>query len=105
MRIHHLASLRAEGVYQEFLRAPAMSAGLYRHAAGASVPQEPHNEDELYHVIAGRGVINVNGEDWAVEAGTVIFVPAGVRHNFHTVSESLEVLVVFAPAETATPRR
>jgi hypothetical protein len=41
--------------YLEFLRVPAMSAGLYLLDAGADDPQTPHAEDELYYVVSGRG--------------------------------------------------
>jgi hypothetical protein len=40
-------------LYREFLRVPAMSAGLYVLAAGAADPQKPHHEEEMYHVIRG----------------------------------------------------
>ena len=46
---------KAGKLYREFLRVPAMSAGLYVLAAGATDPQRPHHEDEMYHVIRGRG--------------------------------------------------
>jgi mannose-6-phosphate isomerase-like protein (cupin superfamily) len=35
-----------------------------------------------------------------VAAGTAVFVPAGVEHNFHSITSELQVLVVFAPAES-----
>lgn len=44
-----------KSLYLEFLRVPAMSAGLYELETGASDPQTPHAEDEIYYVIAGRG--------------------------------------------------
>jgi quercetin dioxygenase-like cupin family protein len=34
-----------------------------------------------------------------VEAGTVVFVEAGVDHRFYDIEEDLRVLVFFAPAE------
>jgi len=42
-------------LYREFLRVPTMSAGLYVLAAGATDPQKPHHEDEMYYVLRGRG--------------------------------------------------
>jgi mannose-6-phosphate isomerase-like protein (cupin superfamily) len=67
--------------------------------AGARDPQEPHTEDEVYHVVGGKGRIRVGEEDRTVEAGTVVFVEAGVDHRFHSIEEDLTVLVFFAPAE------
>lgn len=87
-------------LYREFLRHPSMSAGLYVLEAGGDDPQSPHAEDEIYHVVAGRGQIRVAGEDRPVGPGSVVYVPATVEHRFHSIAERLELLVVFAPAET-----
>jgi mannose-6-phosphate isomerase-like protein (cupin superfamily) len=108
MMIRHFFSLPAINrdraaagqLYREFLRIPAMSAGLYVLAAGATDPQKPHNEDELYYVIHGRARMRIGSEEQAVEPGTVIFVEANVEHRFFDITEELEVLVFFAPAET-----
>lgn len=99
--MHHfrLPELEARGVYREFLRVPALSLGLYCHRAGAGVVQEPHQEDEAYVVLSGAGIVNVDGEDQSVGAGSLIYVPAGVPHYFHSVTEDLSILVMFAPAE------
>jgi mannose-6-phosphate isomerase-like protein (cupin superfamily) len=53
----------------------------------------------VYFVISGRGMIAIAGTAHAVTSGSVAFVPAGIAHHFHTVTEDLQVLVVFAPAE------
>jgi mannose-6-phosphate isomerase-like protein (cupin superfamily) len=86
-------------LYHEFLRVPAMSAGLYQLAAGSVDPQEPHTEDELYYIVQGQAQIRVDNEDRAVAPGSLVFVAAHVEHRFHTISEDLTVLVFFAPAE------
>ena len=87
-------------LYQEFLRVPSMSAGLYVLDAGGEDPQSPHDEDEIYYVIAGRAQIRVAGEDRPVRPGSFVFVGKGVEHRFHAIEQRLELLVVFAPAET-----
>jgi quercetin dioxygenase-like cupin family protein len=87
-------------LYREFLRAPALSAGLYVLPKGGTDPQKPHQEDEMYYVIRGRGRFTADGEDREVSAGSVIFVAAEVEHRFHEVEEELSVLVFFAPAES-----
>ena len=87
--------------YFELIRVPAMSAGLYVLQPGEPDRQEPHRQDELYYVVGGRGQIRVGAEDRAVQPGAAIFVPAGVEHHFHSITAELQVLVVFAPAETA----
>jgi quercetin dioxygenase-like cupin family protein len=93
---------RAEGakLYQEFLRVPAMSAGVYVLPAGAPDPQHPHDQDELYYVVRGRARMKVGSEEDEVRAGSIVFVEAGVEHRFYDIEEELQVLVFFAPAET-----
>jgi mannose-6-phosphate isomerase-like protein (cupin superfamily) len=87
--------------YFELIRVPAMSAGLYVLQSGEPDQQKPHQEDELYYVVGGRATIRVANEERPVAPGSVIFVPAGVEHHFHSVQIELQVLVVFAPAESA----
>ena len=86
-------------LYLEFLRVPAMSAGLYALPARGTDPQNPHHEDEMYYVIRGRARMKIGAEDAAVSAGSVVFVKAEVEHRFYDIQEELEVLVFFAPAE------
>ena len=86
-------------LYSEFLRVPAMSAGVYVLGAGATDPQEPHREDELYYVVRGRARMQIGSEHAEVRAGSVIFVEAECEHRFYDIKEELEVMVFFAPAE------
>ena len=96
------AARQADGeLYLEFLRVPAMSAGLYELAAGAHDPQSPHGEDEIYYIVDGSGQIRIGDVDHPVCAGSVVFVPAQVEHRFHSIDAALRILVIFAPAESA----
>ena len=86
--------------YNEFLRVPAMSAGVYVLPAVATDHQSPHEEDEVYYVVRGKGKIRIAEEERAVRPGSVIFVEALVQHLFFDIEEELVLLVVFAPAES-----
>jgi len=86
--------------YREFLRVPAMSAGVYSLPAGGNDPQKPHTEDEMYYVVRGRARMRVGVEDRVISQGCVIFVAAETEHRFYDIAEDLVVLVLFAPAET-----
>ena len=99
--IHELERRReAKGEsYFEFLRVPAMSAGVYVLPKDGSDPQKPHREDEMYYVVRGRAQMKIGVEDAEVRAGSVIFVEADAEHRFYDIQEELEVLVFFAPAE------
>ena len=87
-------------LYHEFLRQERLSVGLYVLAAGATDHQVPHTEDETYYIVSGDATIEVAGENRPVSAGSVIYVDAHVDHRFHSITEDLSVIVVFAP-----PRR
>lgn len=86
--------------YLEFLRVPAMSAGLYTLSADESDIQQPHREDEIYVVLAGAATFTGGGESALVSSGSVIFVPAYEEHRFRDITADLEVVVIFAPPET-----
>jgi len=86
-------------LYLEFLRVPAMSAGVYVLPAGGTDPQKPHREDEMYYVVRGKACMQVGSENAEVRAGSVIFVEAEAEHRFYDIEDELEVLVFFAPAE------
>jgi mannose-6-phosphate isomerase-like protein (cupin superfamily) len=86
--------------YLEFLRVPALSAGMYRLPAGSTDPQSPHREDEVYVVIEGRATIDVVGRRAPVGPGSVVFVAAGAPHRFEDIEEELTAVVLFAPAES-----
>lgn len=100
MEINHLRELLAGGnAYVEFLRKNDFSAGVYRLPAGGIDGQRPHTEDEVYFVVRGRASFSSANHDTAVEPGDILFVPAMEPHRFHQITEDLEVLVFFAPAE------
>jgi quercetin dioxygenase-like cupin family protein len=88
------------GLYREFLRVPSMSAGLYVLAAGATDPQSPHPEDEMYYVVRGRARFQSGDDDREISPGNVLFVAKSVEHRFHDITEELALLVFFAPAES-----
>ena len=90
---------RTPSGYLEFLKVPAMSAGVYVLAAGAVDRQSPHSEDEVYYVVRGRGRFRRGSEELSADPGDVLFVPAGQPHRFHSIEEELVLLVVFSPAE------
>jgi mannose-6-phosphate isomerase-like protein (cupin superfamily) len=83
----------------ELLSVPDLSFGLYVLAAGATDEQQPHTEDEVYVVLAGRSRLTAGDETRDCGPGDVIFVPALVPHRFHDITEELRVVVVFGPGE------
>jgi mannose-6-phosphate isomerase-like protein (cupin superfamily) len=95
-----IAAQQGKREYVEFIRSDLLSLGLATWPVGSVDTQQPHTEDEIYHVMRGRASITVAGEERPVGPGSVVFVATGVEHRFHDIEEDLQVLVFWAP-----PRR
>ena len=88
-----------QAVWIEHLRVADLSVGTYSIPAGGTDEQTPHSEDEIYVVASGRAVLAAGGERAEVGPGSVIYVAAGEQHRFTEITESLALVVLFAPAE------
>ncbi|KAB1186888.1 MULTISPECIES: cupin domain-containing protein [Haloferax] len=55
--------------------------------AGASVPKHTNEVEHEQHVLSGRYVVGIDGEEYEVEAGDSIFIPAGVVHWYRNESD------------------
>lgn len=82
----------------EFVRESSLSMGVYHIPTGTSDrdTHAPHDRDEVYIGVSGRGRLTADSVDYFVDADAIIFVKAGVEHYFHDVTEDLTVLVFFA---------
>jgi mannose-6-phosphate isomerase-like protein (cupin superfamily) len=88
----------------EFFRAETLSLTIAFRPAGSVDDQEPHTEDEVYYVAAGRGKLRVAREDRDVAPGTIAYIAAGVEHHFHSIEEDLTLLVFWSPPrQSSTP--
>jgi mannose-6-phosphate isomerase-like protein (cupin superfamily) len=87
------------------MNSDALSLGTYSIPAGGTDDQEPHTEDEVYVVQAGRATLVTASGTVPVEPGSVVFVPAGETHKFTDITEDLALVVIFAPRYgSRTPR-
>lgn len=93
---HELDDLDQSGApYREFLRVPSLSCGVYRLPAGSDDLQAPHDEDEVYFVVSGRGRLRVDGTEQQVGRGSILYVRATAEHSFFEVEEDITLLVFF----------
>ena len=84
----------AGGGYEIVHESPGLQIGVYVLVAPEPDRQQPHDDDEVYVVLEGRGVLEVDGVATPLEEGEGLFVPAGAEHGF-TGYEQLAVLVIF----------
>ena len=82
------------GGYEIVHESPGLELGVYVLVAPEPDRQQPHEWDEVYVVLDGRGTLTVEGEEVVLEAGGSVFVPAGAEHRFSGY-EGLSLLVVF----------
>jgi mannose-6-phosphate isomerase-like protein (cupin superfamily) len=55
--------------------------------------------DEVIYVITGRGEGEENGRIFKIEPGTIIYAPAGAKHDCRNFSdEIIQMLCVYIPA-------
>ena len=84
-----------EGGYEIVHTSPGLELGVYVLVAPEPDRQQPHEDDEVYVVLEGTGVLEIEGETVELKEGQAAFVPAGADHRFLGY-EQLSVLVIFA---------
>ena len=92
----------AGGGYEVVHRSTGIELGVYVLVAPEPDRQQPHEDDEIYVVLEGNGVLEVEGESVTVAEGSAVFVPAGADHRF-SAYEHLSVLVIFARTPAGNP--
>ena len=84
----------AGGGYEIVHESPGLEIGVYVLVAPEPDRQQPHADDEVYVVLEGTGVLEVEGTRVELREGHAVFVPAGADHRFGAY-EHLSVLVIF----------
>ena len=82
------------GGYEIVHSSPGLEIGVYVLVAPEPDCQSPHEDDEVYVVLEGRGTLEVEGKQVELREGHAVFVPAGAEHKF-VGYEQLSVLVLF----------
>ena len=88
------ARLGEAGGYEVVHSSPGLELGVYVLVAPEPDRQQPHEDDEVYIVLEGQGVLDVEGTKVELREGHALFVPAGAEHRFSGYEE-LSLLVIF----------
>ncbi len=86
--------------YKEFLRAPSLTCGIYHLQKGSTDMQTPHDDDEVYYVIAGRAQLRVGNTTHNIQAGSILYVRATEEHSLFEIEQDLTLLVFFSKTAT-----
>ncbi len=67
---------------------------------GEDVGEETHHRvEQTLFLLSGTGKAVLNGKEYPFNAGDVVVVPPGTKHNFiNTGAESLKIYTIYAPA-------
>jgi quercetin dioxygenase-like cupin family protein len=93
-----------EGVMKRVLVSPEQGwdgwvMRLFDVDPGGHTPKHVHDWPHINFVANGRGVLVVDGEDHALEAGAYAFVPAGHEHQFRAAFDQPLSFICIVPAE------
>jgi mannose-6-phosphate isomerase-like protein (cupin superfamily) len=88
------ALVESGGGYEVVHTSDGLEIGVYVLVAPEPDRQQPHDFDEVYIVLEGNGVLEVEGTSTPLAEGGALFVPAGAEHRF-TAYEQLALLVIF----------
>jgi mannose-6-phosphate isomerase-like protein (cupin superfamily) len=91
--------LSERGGYEVVHSSPGLELGVYVLVAPDADRQQPHDDDEIYIVLEGEGVLDLEGEQVQLREGHALFVPAGAEHRF-SAYERLSLLVIFERTRT-----
>lgn len=56
-----------------------------------------HEQPEIYYIISGQGLMEIEGEEFDVDKGSVVYIPGNAEHGIRSIdtSEDLIWLYVF----------
>jgi mannose-6-phosphate isomerase-like protein (cupin superfamily) len=80
---------------KQVLNTPGLEARWYRPPNPD--PQTPHDRDEVYVVVAGRGEFVREGSRVTYSAGDLLFAAKGEAHRFENHTPDTAVWVIFGP--------
>lgn len=62
--------------------APNFALRQFRVEPGGHTPRHAHDYEHEVYIVGGAGTAHLSGEDRAIRAGDVIYVPADAEHQF-----------------------
>lgn len=69
---------------------------------GEDIGTEVHDGDQTIYLIDGDGLAILDGAEKKIEKGSIVFIPAGVRHNIvNTDDEPMKLFTIYAPPQHA----
>ncbi|HET9742474.1 MAG TPA: cupin domain-containing protein [Terriglobales bacterium] len=102
---------RLPGWKGRYFHTNSMTFAHYQFAAGSSIHEHSHPEEEVYEVLEGELEVTIDGSTQIVKPGTVAIVPANSRHSVKALTDGRLIVVDhparrdFEFAHSAQPRK
>ncbi|MCH9659057.1 cupin domain-containing protein [archaeon] len=97
----YLKKIKNSGSYfSTFIDKESLAAGVLLLRPGEKDTQIPHENDEVYFILAGNGFLKIKDKDYHVSKNKLFFVAKNVEHCFHGNTEDLQVLYFFGGSDS-----
>ena len=77
--------------------------GVVKAGQSLSGAAHPEGSDEIYYVLSGEAVLNLDGEDYDLEKDTVVFIPGGTFHALTNKSQTEDFVIITVWPGTPEP--
>jgi quercetin dioxygenase-like cupin family protein len=80
--------------------APHFAIRRFRMEPGGGMPNHTNTVEHGQYVLQGRARISIGGEEFEVQAGDVVFIPANVPHWYQNIGDEDFVFLCVIPTAT-----
>ena len=107
MRVGYVADIKKAAKENDYFRNVIFTGArsqlvLMSLRPGEEIGLEVHDGDQIIYLIEGDGFAILDGVRKEIEKGSVVFIPAGVRHNIlNTDDEPMKLFTIYAPPQHA----
>jgi quercetin dioxygenase-like cupin family protein len=100
---------RGGGARTTPLVSPAIGAkgfinGITEFAPGAAIPFHSHNCEESVVLLEGDAMLDIDGQEYAVQPFETTWIPPNVSHRFRNMSASQPMKILWIYASTQATR-
>lgn len=88
---------------QVLLKGPNFTMRRFIMEPGGGMPEHTNTVEHEQYVLRGRAIIGIDGQEYEVQPGDVVFIPEGARHWYQNIGdENFEFLCIVPNKEDVT---
>jgi quercetin dioxygenase-like cupin family protein len=81
------------GWHGRFFRSETMTFGYYEIDAGAALHEHVHENEEVWHVVAGQLALTIDGVEQVAGPGCAAMVPPNAPHAARAITDCRAIVV------------